>query len=149
MIKMGVVAQLRTYNGDYAGWIEDTACAIESGCFCDIDRAALADEVRDLGKTERRELESALEVLLLHMLKTRYQPEKKTRSWELTMRVQRKHIDKFLRRSPSLRPELPALIHDAYDTARLKAADETGLDTEVFPESCEWTAAEVLADTEE
>jgi hypothetical protein len=139
---------LRTYTEDYAGWVEDTACAIEQGRFSEIDRSALADEVRDLGKTERRELESALEVLLTQMLKARYQPQKKTRSWELTMRVQRKHIGKFLRRSPSLQPELPELIQDAYDTARLKAADETGMETDVFPEACEWTVAEVLADAE-
>jgi hypothetical protein len=61
------------------------------------------------------------------------------------MQIQRKHISKYLRRSPSFRPELPELIQDAYDTARLKAADETGLDTDAFPESCEWTVAEVLA----
>jgi hypothetical protein len=68
---------LRTYTDDYAGWIEDTACAIEAGQFSEIDRAALADEVRDLGKLERSELESALEVLIMHLLKARYQPQKR------------------------------------------------------------------------
>jgi hypothetical protein len=142
----GTSTMLRAYKEDYAGWVEDTARAIEDGRFQDLDRAALADEVRDLGKTERRELESALEVLLMQMLKARYQSEKQTRSWELTMRVQRNHIAKFLKLSPSLRRELPEFIGDAYDNARLRAADETGLELEVFPESCEWTVAEVLAE---
>jgi hypothetical protein len=93
------MADTRTYSEDYAGWIEDTACAIEDGRFSQIDRAALADEIRDLGKTERRELRSALEVLIMDMLKARYQPEKQTRSWGLTMRVQRKHIAEFLKQS--------------------------------------------------
>ena len=43
---------LRAYKDDYAGWVEDTARAIEDGRFEDIDRSALADEVRDLGKSE-------------------------------------------------------------------------------------------------
>jgi len=53
---------IRTYEQDYAGWVEDTAKAIEEERFCEIDRVALADEVRDLGRIERRELESALRV---------------------------------------------------------------------------------------
>jgi len=140
-------ALARCYADDYAGWIEDTALAIEEGRFSEIDRAALADEVRDLGKSERRELKSALEILLMHMLKSRYQPEKQTRSWEITKRVQRNHIADFLDESPSLRPELPALIANAYANARLKAADDTGLEIDRFPQSCEWTAAEVLEGT--
>lgn len=145
----GVPTLLRTYTTDYAGWIEDTACAIEDGRFGEIDRIALADEVRDLGKTERRELETALEGLIMHMLKGSLSATEKTRSWELSMRIQRKHISKFLRRSPSLRSELPELIQDAYDTARLKASDETGIDLEMFPELCEWAVADVLTDHEE
>jgi len=135
---------MRAYEQDYAGWVEDTARAIEEGRFSEIDRVALADEVRDLGKSERRELESALRVLLLHLLKHRYQPEKRTRSWEASIRVQRKHLAKFLRESPSLRRELPELLADAYDQARIEAADETGIDFDTFPEVCEWTVAEVL-----
>lgn len=135
---------MRAYEQDYAGWVEDTARAIEEGRFNEIDRVALADEVRDLGKSERRELESALRVLLLHLLKQRYQPEKRTRSWEASIRVQRKHLSKFLRESPSLRPELSELVADAYDSARIEAEQETGLDLDTFPEICEWTVAEVL-----
>lgn len=135
---------ITAYRDDYVQWVEDTARAIEEGRFDQIDRTALADEVRDLGKTETRELESALGVLLMHLLKTRYQPEKHTRSWEAGVRVQRRHIAKFLKESPSLRPKLPELLSDAYDQARIDAANETGLDIDIFPETCEWPAAEVL-----
>ena len=138
----------RSYTDDYAGWIEDTARAIEDGRFSDIDRAALADEVRDLGKTERRELQSALSILLLHMLKTKYQPEKKSKSWAQSIKVQRKHANRFLEESPSLRPEVPKLLAIAYDDARIGAAEETGIDIDVFLEACEWSVAEVLADSE-
>jgi ribosomal protein L29 len=136
---------IRTYSEDYAGWVDDTARAIEEGRFCEIDRLALADEVRDLGEIERRELESAIRVLLIHLLKIRYQPEKQTRSWEASIRVQRKNIATFLASSPSLRPTLPGLIEDAYEKARIEASDETGIDLDAFPETCEFTTSQILA----
>jgi hypothetical protein len=135
---------LRAYTEDYAGRVEDTAKAIEDGRFEEIDRSALADEVRDLGKSERRELRSALSVLLRHLLKTKYQPEKALRSWEATIRVQRKHIEEFLEESPSLRQDLPKLLAGAYCHARIDTANETGMDIDAFPKACEWTLTQVL-----
>jgi hypothetical protein len=139
-----IPTMLRAYTEDYAGWVEDTAKAIEEGRFEEIDRSALADEVRDLGKSERRELRSALSILLRHLLKTKYRPEKASRSWQATIRVQRQHIAEFMEESPSLRRDLPKLLAGAYDNARIDAANETGIDIDAFPEACEWTIAEVL-----
>jgi hypothetical protein len=121
----GIPTMLRAYAEDYAGWAEDTAKAMEDGRFEEIDRRALADEVRDLGKSERRELRSALSVLLRHLLKKKYRPEKGSRSWQATIRVQRKHIEEFLEESPSLGPDLPKLLAGAYDNARIDATNET------------------------
>jgi len=39
---------------------------------------------------------------------------------------------------------LPQFLENAYDDARIKAADETELDLDTFPEFCEWSVAEVL-----
>jgi hypothetical protein len=144
---VGIQTLQRSYSDDYAGWAEDTAQAIEDGRFEDIDRSALADEVRDLSKSERRGLKSALEVLLMHMLKTRYRPEKQTPSWQASIDVQRDDIQDYLSDSPSLRPDLPRLLEKAYQRARIEAARETGLELNTFPESCPWTVAEVLAET--
>jgi hypothetical protein len=83
-------------------------------------------------------------VLLVHLLKAKYQPEKKTGNREASIRVERKHLTKFLRESPSLRSELPELPADVYDYARIEAANETGIDFDAFPEAGEWTVAEVL-----
>jgi hypothetical protein len=135
---------MRAYEKDYAGWAEDTAQALEEGRFNEIDRAALADEVRDLGKSERARIESALRLLLIHLLKAKYQPEKHSRSWDNTIGIQRLHVAKYLRESPSLRAKLDELLTDAYQTARYDAANETGLMLDTFPETCEWTVAEVL-----
>jgi hypothetical protein len=137
-------AALRAYEQDYAGWAEDTAMAIEEGRFDEIDRTALADEIRDLSKSERARIESALRVLLIHLLKAKYQPAKHTKSWDHTINIQRLHVARYLRDSPSLRAQLDQLLSDAYETVRFDAENETGLMLDTFPETCEWTVAEVL-----
>ncbi len=97
-------------------------------------------------KSERRRLKSALEKLLVQMLVTHYQPEKQTPSWHPSLAVQRDDIEEHLNDSPSLRPDLPKLFEKAYKRARIEAANETGLELETFPESCQRTAEEVLAE---
>jgi len=135
---------LRAYKQDYAGWAEDTATAIEEGRFDEIDRAALADEIRDLSKSEKARIESALRMLLIHLLKAKYQPARHTKSWDHTIDIQRLHVARYLRESPSLHAQLDQVLADAYETARFDAENETGLMLDTFPETCEWTAAEVL-----
>ncbi len=97
-----------------------------------------------MGKLERRELTNFLAVLLMYLLKECYQPQRKTSSWEATIRVQRKHVAAALKESPSLKSSLPQLFENACEQARIDAANETGLDIQTFPERCEWTSAEVL-----
>jgi hypothetical protein len=114
---------MRAYEQDYAGWVEDTAQALEEGRFGEIDLAALADadEVRDLAKTEKARIESTLRVLLIHLLKMKYQPERGTRSWENTVTIQRCYLAKYLNESPSLRAKMDELLVDAYEIARFDA----------------------------
>ena len=138
------VGVMRAYEQDYAGWVEDTAQALEEGRFGEIDLVALADEVRDLAKTEKARIESALRVLLIHLLKMKYQPERGTRSWENTVTIQRRYLAKYLNERPSLRAKMDELLVDAHEIARFDAENETGLMIDTFPEACEWTVAEVL-----
>ena len=96
-----------------------------------------------MGKSERARIESSFRSLILHLLTTKYQPQKRTRSWEASIRVQRKHIAQFLSESPSLRPDLPKLLSNAYDDARIDAANQTGIDSIHSLETCEWTVNQV------
>ena len=125
---------------------QETARAIEAGRFDEIDRTALADEVESLGKRDRREVGSRLAVIVMHMLKLKYQSDKESGSWHSTMTTQRRELESVLEDSPSLRRQVPGLLSKAYGQARLNAADETGLDIGTFPETCEWTVAEVLGE---
>ena len=137
---------LRAYADDFAGWAEDTARAIEEGRFAEIDKAALADEVASLGKSARRELTSALRLVLTHLLKVEYQPEKHTRSWDNTIRRERRNALKFLKESPSLRAQLASFLAEAYEDAVYQAESETGLGIHTFPKVCPWTEAEIFGE---
>jgi hypothetical protein len=134
---------VRAYEADFAGWAEDTAQAIREGRWTDIDRAALANEVADLGKQQRQRITSRLEVLFLHLLKARYRPLKHSRSWDLTMKEQRLRAQKILEENPSLKATLCGSVAEAYELARLRAARETGLPLETFPDRMPFTDEEI------
>ena len=97
-----------------------------------------------MGRTEKRELVSRLTILLLHLLKWRYQPDKRGASWEASIRVQRNRLDDHLDDNPSLRPLLPQALASAYRDAALEAVAETGLPSSIFPNDCAWTIEQVL-----
>jgi len=81
MVKVGLkVTSMRLYDRDFLEWTEATVQAIRTGRWNDIDREALAEEIEDLGKRDRREVISRLQVLLQHLLKCKYQPEQQSSS---------------------------------------------------------------------
>jgi hypothetical protein len=96
-----------------------------------------------LGASQFRELYSRYRVLLMHLLKWQYEPERQTPSWRITIRNQRDEIARLLKMSPGLKPRRRAQMLDAYSGARADAADETGLPLERFPQACPWTLDEV------
>ena len=97
-----------------------------------------------MGKQERRELENRLSILIGHLLKWEYQPERRSRSWLSTIRVQRRDSLKLLRKNPSLKPDIDEIIRDAYDNARDLAMGETNLPKRTFPAECLYTITEIL-----
>jgi Domain of unknown function DUF29 len=136
------------YDEDFYAWTQEQAALLRAKKWRELDYGNLAEELEALGKRDRRELEHRLEVLVMHLLKWRYQPERRDRSrgWRSTIREQRRRLTRLLRDSPSLRSEVPALLDDGYPHACGKALDETRLPPETFPPTCPWTAAQVLDD---
>jgi hypothetical protein len=108
-----------------------------------IDFANVAEEIESLGISQQRELYSRYLVLLVHLLKWTYQPDKRTPSWRSTVRTQRNELEKLLRLSPGLKPKRQTELQDAYSRAREEAADETGMPIETFPVDCQWTFDQV------
>jgi hypothetical protein len=123
----------KLYERDFFAWTQDQADALRRRSVNEIDWENLLEEVESLGRQERNELRSHLVVLLIHLLKWRYQPERRSRSWALSVIEQRGEAQRVLRDNPSLKPQLADVIADAYRQARVKTARQTRLPIKTFP----------------
>jgi hypothetical protein len=132
------------YERDFFAWSRRQAELLRAGRLGEADILNIAEEIDSMSRTEKRELVSLLTMLLLRLLKWRYQSENRSASWEASIRVQRNRLDDHLDDNPSLKPLLPPALANAYRDARLEAAAETGLGLESFPEDSPWAIAQVL-----
>lgn len=134
------------YDDDVVAWANEQARLLRAGRFDLLDIEHIADEIEDVGKSEARELESRMAVLLTHLLKWQYQPERRGRSWEITIRNQRQGIERRLQRTPSLRPWLadPEWWSEAWGDALAGLERETGTPRDDVPEVCPWPLADIL-----
>jgi len=139
---MGTNAEL--YDQDFYAWTQEQAALLREGAWHELDREHLVEEIESLGRSERKELRSYLEGLVLHLLKWRYQPDYRSRSWRDSIEENRACIPECLQENPSLRPQLPTLLVECYPRARRKAARQTRLPLATFPETCPWTVEPLL-----
>ena len=137
---------MHTYDADFYLWTQQQATLLRQGEFGELDTAHLVEEIEEMGASNRHSLGSYLELVLLHLLKWRYQPERRGKSWKSSIRKGRNAIERLLEESPSLQPRLPAMVTAEYRRARIEAADETGLPLSTFPESCPLTLEEITGD---
>jgi hypothetical protein len=143
---MGVNTEL--YDQDFYQWAQTTAALIRQGKWHAVDAEHVAEELESLGKRDRRELGSRLEVLVMHLLKWCYQPEgrESSHSWYDTILEQRGQMQQLLDDSPSLRLQVETLLAHRYARARRRAMGETQLPDTTFPQACPWTTEQVLDD---
>ena len=127
------------YETDYYAWVNKQLDLLRSGQWEAADIQNLIEEIEDLGKKVKRELESRLKVLLMHLLKWQYQPDRRGVSWEITIKGQRRDLKKFLSENPSLKHKLDEAVANAYEEAVYYAHIETGYPEEDFPPSCIWS----------
>ena len=139
---------MHSYESDIIAWANEQAGLLRAGRFDLLDIAHIAEEIEDVGKSEQRELANRMAILLSHLLKWRYQPERRGASWESTIREQRRALARRLRKTPSLKSCLddPDWWSDAWLDARTLTTRETGIAFDRFPSDCPWTSAEVLED---
>ncbi|MCK6442152.1 DUF29 domain-containing protein [Elstera cyanobacteriorum] len=135
------------YESDFYAWTRQQATLLRDGKLAQADIEKIAEEIDSMGWGEQRELENRLTVLMLHLLKWRYQPALRGNSWRYSVMEQRRRIERHLRQNPSLRAKLPETILDAYGDALIEAARETGLDPSGFPQTCPWAFDDMMAPT--
>ena len=132
------------YEKDYYLWLKNTANLLGEENLAQLDLPHLIEEIEDMGKRERRSLYSNLKILLMHLLKYRYQPEKRSHSWRYTIEEHRQRIAEALSDSPSLKGYLLEVFDKCYQDAKKLAAKETGLALAAFPPESPFTTEETL-----
>ncbi|MEG4960711.1 MULTISPECIES: DUF29 domain-containing protein [unclassified Microcoleus] len=138
------VDRQKLYDTDYLRWIEITVEKLRVRDYSNIDWENLIAEIEDMGRSERRSLESNLVVILLHLLKWQFQPDQRSGSWKGSIVEHRRRIRKALKDSPSLKPYLEEVLVECYADAAEQASAETGLPVETFPQLCMYTSVDVL-----
>lgn len=132
------------HDEDFHAWTHRQAALIKAGRISELDLNHMAEELEDLGHETYRRLESALTILFTHMLKWDYQSNRRTRSWEATIREQRKRIARLLEKNPSLQSKLAEAIAEAYEYGRDRASGETDMPVEQFPDKSEYQWHDVM-----
>ena len=133
-----------TYETDFYTWTIEQAAALRDGRLSKLEIANLAEEIEDLGKEVFSKLRSSFRIILLHMLKWDHQPERRSRSWTVSILNHRLDIADVIEENPSLRRRQAEAIEKAYRRARIDAAEETGLRIATFPDSCRYSRDEIL-----
>ena len=125
-----------SYEQDFYTWSLEQAELLRLRRFDQVDWVNVIEELADLGRSEYRSLVSALEQLTLHLLKWQYQPNRRSRSWQLSIDKQRLQIERLLEDSPGLGSRLESAVATGYKYGRKGAIKETGLAAEYFPPQC-------------
>jgi hypothetical protein len=133
-----------TKRDDLYLWALRQSELLRAGRLSEIDPVAIAEEIDDVGEEEYYRLESALRVVMLHLLKWDHQSDRRSRSWALSVLEHRRRVHRQLRRSPGLKSQLDEALESAYEDARLEASSETGLPLKIFPLKLPFDYSEVM-----
>jgi hypothetical protein len=107
----------------------------------------LLEELEEMAASDRSELRNRLSVLLAYLLKWKYQPKRRGRSWIAAIKEQRLMVQDVLEDNPSLTPQLSEIGGKAYPWAVQRAVKETDLDEDTFPTTfadTRWSWEQVL-----
>jgi hypothetical protein len=132
------------YEQDFCLWVERALVLLREGNLRDLDLENLLEEIADMSNSQKQALESNLKIILMHLLKYKYQPDKRTNSWRYTIVEHRQRIRKAFKSSPSLRRHFLQEFADVYLEARQLAVVETELSPNIFPIECPFTTDQAL-----
>src|SRR3954471_24657596 len=102
------------YEADFYAWTQEQARLLRERRWNDLDLENLIDEVESVGRSDKRQIESRLEVLIAHLLKWKFQPGRRGDSWLDTIFEQRGRLQTLIQDSPSLRAFFRDQVVDRY-----------------------------------
>ena len=147
MIQKTIKSNLtKLYQRDYQEWLDETTKLLRDRSFDFLDLENLIEEIEDMGKSQKDAVESNLIILLMHLLKYKYQPEKRidSNSWRYSIVEHRRRLLRAFKKSPSLRRYFDEVFDECYHDARQDTKTETQLPLNTFPELCPFSKEEIL-----
>jgi hypothetical protein len=134
------------YEDDVIAWAERQAALLRAGRWELLDIDNIAEEIEDVGKSEKRELRHRMAVLVEHLIKWRWQPGRRGSSWLTTIRVQRIDIQKLLRKMPSLKNMMAEaeFADEVWRDAVVLALKEAEDEIENLPDTNPWTLDQAM-----
>lgn len=143
MVQRTKVTLSELYAEDETAWLDAMTELLAAGNYTDLDHTNLQEYLSDMARRDRREVESRLVQLLLHVLKWGHQPDQRSRSWRASIVEQRQELRRLVGRGV-LRNHAEAVLAEIYREAVERAAAETGLPSEAFPAECGYSVDELL-----
>lgn len=136
------------YKTDFPAWAYQQAALLKGKKFDQIDWDEVIEEIEDMGNRHHDKLMSRMQVLIMHLLKWQFQPERQSISCQKTIKEQRRKIDDAFDDMPSLKADLnkPEWVQKAWLRSVRAAADETDLPKNTFPTQPIWTMEQILDD---
>ncbi len=134
------------YEDDVLAWAAQQAALLRAQQWSRLDIDNIVEEIEDVGNSEKRELQSRMAVLISHLLKWKFQPIRRSHSWQNTIREQRSAIQQDIRKTPSLGPLLDNArwVASAYRRARIDTYAETALPA--LPDELPWSVSELMSE---
>ena len=132
------------YQSDFNLWLEKNLTLLKDREFAQLDINNLVEEIEDMGNNRKDALESNLMRVFQHLLKWKYQPQKRSNSWRASITEHALRLNKTFKKSPSLKRYFETVYEECYQDARLVASRETGIDIDIFPEICPFNPNDVL-----
>lgn len=138
------IATAALYELDFNLWLEETATLLKERQVQQLDYDNLIEEIESMGRSEKNALESNLEQLLMHLLKWKYQQNKRSNSWQYSITEHCLRLNKAFKKSPSLKGYFKEVFEECYQNSRLLASKDTGLNKDIFPVTCPFSKEEIL-----
>ena len=139
-----MIAVKTLYETDFNLWLEETVLLIKEGKLDRLDIENLLEEIEGMSRREKDAVESNLIRVLQHLLKWKYQPQKRSPSWAYTIIEHSRRLNKAFKNSPSLHRHFNDVFDECYDAACQAASVETQLPLVTFPQSCPFSKSDVL-----
>lgn len=131
------------YDRDFYEWTQEQARLLRAGRFADLDLENLVEEVESVGRSNKQEIRNRLAIIVEHLLKWEFQPDKRKYGWRSTLSEQRDSVEGVIEDSPSLAGHPSFVLQRAYRVGRSRAASDTGLPESIFPTECPYTVEQI------